>query len=61
MLHGEAVGIGMVLEARLGEAVGVTAKGTAARIVGLPEQFRLPVRETRWRERRSADRGDARR
>src|SRR6266511_3930370 len=43
VLHGEAVGIGMVLEARLGEAMGVTKKGTAARIVQLLEQFRLPV------------------
>ncbi|HEV8399096.1 MAG TPA: 3-dehydroquinate synthase [Gemmatimonadales bacterium] len=43
VLHGEAVGIGMVYEARLGEAIGVTAKGTADRIVQLLEQFRLPV------------------
>jgi len=43
VLHGEAVAIGMVLEARLGEAMGVTKKGTAARIVQLLEQFRLPV------------------
>ncbi len=43
VLHGEAVGIGMVYEARLGEALGVTAKGTAERIVRLLEQFRLPV------------------
>jgi len=33
----------MVSEARLGEALGVTAKGTADRIVRLLEQFRLPV------------------
>jgi 3-dehydroquinate synthase len=43
VLHGEAVGIGMVYEARLGEAMGVTANGTADRIVRLLEQFRLPV------------------
>jgi len=43
VLHGEAVGIGMVYEARLGEAMGITAKGTADRIVRLLEQFRLPV------------------
>lgn len=43
VLHGEAVAIGMVYEARLGEAVGVTAKGTTDRIVRLLEQLRLPV------------------
>ena len=42
-LHGEAVAIGMVYEARLGEALGITAKGTAERITGLLEQLRLPV------------------
>jgi 3-dehydroquinate synthase len=43
VLHGEVVSIGMALEARLGEAVGVTAKGTAERIVRLLELLRLPV------------------
>jgi len=43
VLHGEAVAIGMVYEARLGEALGVTAQGTTDRIVRLLEQFRLPV------------------
>jgi 3-dehydroquinate synthase len=43
VLHGEAVAIGMVYEARLGEMLGITAKGTAERIVRLLEQFRLPV------------------
>jgi 3-dehydroquinate synthase len=43
VLHGEAVAMGMVCEARLGEALGITAKGTADRIVRLLEQFRLPV------------------
>ena len=42
-LHGEAVAIGMAYEARLGEALGITAKGTAERIVRLLEQLRLPV------------------
>ncbi len=32
LLHGEAVAIGMVIEARLGERTGATAPGTAARI-----------------------------
>jgi len=35
LLHGEAVAAGMRVEARLGEAVGVTAPGTAARIGAL--------------------------
>lgn len=43
VLHGEAVGIGMVYEARLGQSLGITAKGTAERIVRLLERFRLPV------------------
>ena len=43
VLHGEAVAIGMAYEARLGESIGITAKGTADRIVRLLEQCRLPV------------------
>jgi 3-dehydroquinate synthase len=43
VLHGEAVAMGMVYEARLGESLGVTAKGTAERITGLLERLRLPV------------------
>jgi len=43
VLHGEAVAIGMAVEARLGEALGVTAKGTAQRVIHLLERFRLPV------------------
>ena len=43
VLHGEAVAIGMAYEARLGEALGVTTKGTAERIVRLLEQLRLPI------------------
>lgn len=43
VLHGEAVGIGMVYEARLGEGLGVTRRGVADRIVRLLEQLRLPV------------------
>ncbi len=53
VLHGEAVAIGMVYEARLGEALGVTAQGTTERIVRLLEQFRLPVERP---EGASADR-----
>jgi 3-dehydroquinate synthase len=43
VLHGEAVAIGMALEARLAEALGIAGKGTADRIVKLLERFRLPV------------------
>jgi 3-dehydroquinate synthase len=39
--HGCAIAIGMVLEARLGEALGVTEPGTAARIGELLERFDL--------------------
>lgn len=43
LLHGEAVAIGMVAEARIGEAVGVTRAGTAARIGDVLEAAGLPV------------------
>lgn len=42
--HGEAVAIGLVIEARLGEALHVTEAGTAAALAGLLERFGLPVR-----------------
>jgi 3-dehydroquinate synthase len=42
-LHGEAVAIGMVYEARLAEALGVAAAGTAERITRLLERLRLPL------------------
>jgi 3-dehydroquinate synthetase len=44
LLHGEAIAIGMVLEAKLGEALGVTAPATALRLrdtvrsAGLPSE-----------------------
>jgi 3-dehydroquinate synthase len=47
--HGSAVSLGMLLEARLGEALGVTASGSAhrvaaaARAFGLPTRYRLPA------------------
>ena len=41
--HGAAVSIGMVAEARLGEALGVTAGGTADRLGGVLERLGLPV------------------
>lgn len=52
MLHGEAIAVGMVLEARLGERLGVTPPGTADRLrtelmalplpVDLPDAMRTP-------------------
>jgi 3-dehydroquinate synthetase len=51
LLHGEAVAIGMVLEARLGEAMGVTETGTADRITEVLSAAGLP---TRLPERMSA-------
>ena len=42
-LHGEAVAVGMVLEAALGEAVGVTKAGVAERVREVLEAARLPV------------------
>jgi 3-dehydroquinate synthase len=40
--HGEAVAIGMVIEARLGEALGVTTAGTANRIAAALARHHLP-------------------
>jgi 3-dehydroquinate synthase len=50
LLHGEAVSIGMVEEARVGEKIGVTALGTAQRLrrvlsrLGLPTSIPLSFR-----------------
>lgn len=50
LLHGEAVAIGMVEEARVGERTGVTAQGTSARLrkvlsrIGLPTSLPLEMR-----------------
>jgi 3-dehydroquinate synthase len=43
MLHGEAIAIGMVLEAQLGERLGVTAPGTAKRLRDTVMRAELPV------------------
>ncbi len=43
LLHGEAVAVGMVVEARLGEATGVTERGTAAAIERALIALGLPV------------------
>ena len=42
-IHGEAVAMGMVLAARLGEALGVTTAGVATSISALCSGFQLPV------------------
>lgn len=47
LLHGEAVAIGMVLEARIAERLGVADAGTAARIESVLRQAGLPVRRPR--------------
>jgi len=44
VLHGEAVAIGMAVEARLAESAGIAAPGTRARIVAALEGCSLPVR-----------------
>ena len=41
--HGAAVGIGMVMMARLGEKAGFTAPGTAHKIAAALEKYHLPV------------------
>jgi 3-dehydroquinate synthase len=43
ILHGEAVAIGMVLEARVGESIGLTAEGTTERIAGVLRRLGLPT------------------
>lgn len=42
--HGEAVGVGMVLEARLGERLGVTRPGTSEALSDVLAHLELPVR-----------------
>lgn len=42
--HGSAVAVGMVLEARLGERLGITREGTAAGLAGTLSRFGLPTR-----------------
>ena len=43
LLHGEAVAIGMALEARIAERSGIAEAGTAARVAALLERFGLPL------------------
>ncbi|HEX8830497.1 MAG TPA: hypothetical protein VF705_04985, partial [Longimicrobium sp.] len=43
LLHGEAVSIGMAEEARIGERIGITAAGTAARLRQVLTRLGLPT------------------
>jgi 3-dehydroquinate synthase len=43
LLHGEAIAIGMVVEARIGEALGITRPGTAATLREVLERLEMPV------------------
>lgn len=43
LLHGEAISIGMVAEAALGEALGITTPGTADVLRGLLGRMEMPV------------------
>ena len=44
LLHGEAVAIGMVVEARAAEAVGIAEPGTCERLMAALERLELPSR-----------------
>ncbi|HEY0866922.1 MAG TPA: 3-dehydroquinate synthase, partial [Fimbriimonas sp.] len=44
LLHGEAIAVGMRVEAELGEAIGVTPKGTASEVVACLENQGLQTR-----------------
>ncbi len=43
LLHGEAVGVGMLTVARHGEHLGLTTRGTAGRIADCLSRYRLPL------------------
>jgi len=43
LLHGEAIGVGMLLTARFGEALGMTARGTSERIENCLHLYKLPT------------------
>jgi 3-dehydroquinate synthase len=47
LLHGEAVGIGMILESRLAERIGVAPAGTTERIESVLRRAALPVERPR--------------
>lgn len=46
LTHGEAVGIGMVMISRCGEAAGLTEPGTADRIAAVLSRYGLPVSDS---------------
>lgn len=43
LLHGEAIGVGMLMTARLGEAIGMSARGTSERIERCLRLYGLPT------------------
>lgn len=47
-LHGEAISMGMVAEARLGEALGVTRPGTSAYVAAKLAEAGLPTQYVGW-------------
>ena len=43
LLHGEAIAVGMVYEAAVGERLGITREGTAERLRALLDRMRMPT------------------
>ncbi len=43
LLHGEAIGVGMLLTTKLGEALGMTMRGTSQRLENCLSLYRLPT------------------
>lgn len=43
LLHGEAIGVGMLMTTRFGEALGMTARGTCARLENCLSLYGLPT------------------
>jgi 3-dehydroquinate synthase len=53
LLHGEAIAVGMVVEARIGETLGITEPGTAGRLERVLEAIDLPTRVPEGYDRRA--------
>jgi 3-dehydroquinate synthase len=51
--HGEAIGIGMLLEARLAELIGLAQNGLAGKILAALEQIGLPTTVPLWMDRQA--------